>query len=155
MSETQFTVEEIERDGEKMLRIDVIDTSDTIRTVTNSTILTQNLEAYIGSEKIENTDSGIKDFPFPLDSDITPGDIVLDLNPPEWVDNGLMRVKSTSNQIAKEWFIDANTTVADKNPEYSENSHVICCKPSKDSDIYAYPRDRLELTDYEQIPEVQ
>jgi len=150
MSETEFTVEEIERDGEKMLRIETLDTSNTISEITDSVILTQNLEAYVDSEISNNTD-----YPFPLNADIEPGDIVLDLNPPEWSENNLMRVKSTSIKKANQWHINENTTVADKNPEYSENSHIVCCQPQGTSQTYAYPRDRLELTDYERIPEVQ
>jgi len=89
MSETvtedvEFTVEEITRDNETMLRVQVIDTSSNINRVIESTVLTQNLEAYIGSETIqEEIDNTEDEKTFPEVSEIEPGDIVRDLNAPE------------------------------------------------------------------------
>jgi len=158
MSETvtedvEFTVEEITRDNETMLRVQVIDTSSNINRVIESTVLTQNLEAYIGSETIqEEIDNTEDEKTFPEVSEIEPGDIVRDLNAPEWSDNNLMIVNSVSNVPANERYIDDNlqyTTVADENPEYPADSPVITCKPTVDSDLYDYPSDRLELVEKE------
>lgn len=157
MSETvtedvEFTVEEITRDNETMLRVQVIDTSSNINRVIESTVLTQNLEAYIGSETIQENNNTEHEKTFPEVSEIEPGDIVRDLNPPAWSDNNLMIVNSVSNVPANERYIDDDlqyTTVADANPEYPEDSPVITCKPTVDSDLYHYPSDRLELVEKE------
>jgi hypothetical protein len=146
MSETQFTVEEIERDGEKMLRIETLDTSNSISEVTNSVILTQNLEAYIGSDTLsENSTENYND---PLNvSDIEFDDIVVDLEEPQWSDDRLMRVTEVTSVPANEYNMGDGETLADKNPNYPEYSPVIFCTPSDETDIQAYPYDRIEFKD--------
>jgi len=146
MSETQFTVEEIERDGEKMLRIETLDTSNTISEVTNSVILTQSLESYIGSETIDNVN--IKNQNDSLNvSDIECDDIVVDLEEPQWSDDRLMRVTEVTSIPANEYNMGDGETLADKNPNYPEYSPVIFCTPSDETDIQAYPYDRIEFKD--------
>jgi hypothetical protein len=157
MSETlsedvEFTVEEVTRDNETMLRVQSIDTSDSINRVIESTILTQNLEAFIGGETLSEDSSTERKKTFPEVSDIEPGDIVRDLNAPDWSDNDCMIVTSVSNTPANEHYINDDlqyTTVADENPEYPADSPVITCKPTRDSSLYAYPSDRLELVEKE------
>jgi hypothetical protein len=154
--DVEFTVEEITRDNETMLRVDVIDTSNSVNRVIESTVLTQNLEAYIGSETLSENNNTEREKTFPEVSDIEPGDIVRDCNAPSWSDNNLMIVTSVSNTPANEHYIDDDlqyTTVADENPEYPADSPVITCKPTVDSNLYAYPSDRLELVEKE--PESQ
>lgn len=150
--DVEFTVEEITRDNETMLRVEVIDTSNSINRVIESTVLTQNLEAYIGSETLSGDNNTENEKTFPEVSDIEPGDIVRDCNAPSWSDNNLMIVNSVSNTPANEHYIDDDlqyTTVADENPEYPADSPVITCKPTVDSNLYAYPSDRLELVEKE------
>lgn len=69
-------------------------------------------------------------------------------------DDVTMIVVGRSPHTADEWRIDADTTVADVNPEYPADDKIIeVIFPQKgDLDIddqsrYAYPRSRLELTD--------
>lgn len=150
--DVEFTVEEITRDNETMLRVEVIDTSNSINRVIESIVLTQNLEAYIGSETLSEDNSTENEKTFPEVSDIEPGDIVRDCNAPSWSDNNLLIVNSVSNTPANEHYIDDDlqyTTVADENPEYPADSPVITCKPTVDSNLYAYPSDRLELVEKE------
>jgi len=143
MSETQFTVEEIERDGEKMLRIETLDTSNTISEVINSVILTQSLEAYFGNETSEENNQNQND---PLNvSDIQYGDIVVDLEEPQWSDERLLRVTEVTSIPANEYNMGDGETLADKNPNYPEYSPVIFCTPSDEMDIQAYPYDRIEF----------
>lgn len=154
--DVEFTVEEITRDNETMLRVDVIDTSNSVNRVIESTVLTENLEAYIGSETLSENNNTESEKTFPEVSDIEPGDIVRDCNAPSWSDNNLMIVNSVSNTPANEHYIDDDlqyTTVADENPEYPADSPVITCKPTVDSNLYAYPSERLELVEKE--PESQ
>lgn len=150
--DVEFTVEEITRDNETMLRVQSIDTSNSINRVIESTVLTQNLEAFIGGKTLSEDNNTEHEKTFPEVSDIEPGDIVRDCNPPEWSDNNCMIVSSVSNTPANEHYIDDDfqyTTVADKNPEYPADSPVITCKPTVDSNLYAYPSDRLELVEKE------
>lgn len=152
MSETQFTVEEVERDGETMLRIETLDTSNSISEVTNSVILTQNLEAYISSDTLgENNTENYND---PLNvSDIEVDDIVIDLEEPQWSDDRLMRVTDVTSIPANEYGMSDGQTLADKNPNYPEYSPVIFCTLSDEMDIQAYPYDRIEFKHRPEKPE--
>ena len=144
MSETQFTVEEVERDGEKMLRIETLDTSNSISEVTNSVILTQNLEAYIGSDTLGENNTESHNDPLNV-SDLEFDDIVIDLEEPQWSDDRLMRVTDVTSIPANEYGMSDGETLADKNPNYPEYSPVIFCTPSDEMDIQAYPYDRIEF----------
>lgn len=133
MSETQFIIEEIEHDGERMLRVQTVDTSAAIGRVIDSMVLTQNLEPYITGEALDISDNE-RSKTFPETSEIVPGDIVRDLDAPECADNNLMRVKSVSNKSANEWYVNDDEelyTVADENPDYPSDMPVISCQPGE------------------------
>ena len=167
MSETQFIIEEIERDGERMLRVQTVDTSGAIGRVIDSMILTQNLEPHIDGETLNISDNERSDT-FPETSDIESGDIVFDSDAPKWTDSSFLLVKEVTDIPADEYYLNGDEesyTVADKNPDYKSDSPVIeCrprngfdspyveCQPRNSSDTYLYPYVRLELTDYEHMP---
>lgn len=141
MAEKEFSVEVIERNGETMLRVDMNDTSGRVNRVTDSTILTQSLEKIDSnqnnttSETNENTTVHIEE-----------GDIVKDLNAPDWSENNYIVVENITSLSAHEYNIENKYhTVSSLNPDYPRSDTVVECKHELDGDNYAYPISRLQL----------
>jgi hypothetical protein len=136
MSEIDFTVEEVVRDGEEMVRLQTIDTSGDIGRVINSEVFTRNLEAYISSPV--NDESGQSE-------EITRGDIVRDVEAEEYdYKNRILKVVNRSNFTAGSYLVSNNVTVAEDN-DCPESDTVIECEKESDGKMFAYPESRLEL----------
>jgi|APHM01.1.fsa_nt_gi hypothetical protein len=143
-----FVAEPVRYDNEQMVQITVIDTSEDIGRVIDTATLTQNLEFYTNTDSI-SSDGNTQTRNSDLFQALEQGDIVRDMNPPDWASEPkLLEVERVTSQRAWEYNVDSEhkTTVAEKNPNYSQDSHVIECSfiESGNDKVYAYPLERLE-----------
>jgi len=140
MSEIDFTVEEVMRDGEEMVRLQTIDTSGDIGRVINSEVFTRNLEAYISSPVNDESRNESNQ-----SEEITRGDIVRDVEAEEYdYKNRILKVVNRSNFTAGSYLVNNDITVAEDN-DCPESDTVIECEKESDGKVFAYPESRLEL----------
>jgi len=116
MSDVEFNFDTVERDGETMAQLEVVDTSDNVISVIDSAVFTQNLEAYVGSNNDESTDS----------NEITIGDIVRNLNADRY---------DYKNRVLKV----VNTV------ELDNHNRIIHCKNESGGELFRIHESRLEL----------
>lgn len=72
------------------------------------------------------------------------GDIVYDENSPHWSDDNRVEVTGVTDQVASEYQVDEDSTIADLNPDYpSDDTVVEGTYSSGGNKEYAFPASRL------------